>query len=68
MALVIGSRMLSLMDVLNDSGPVHTLQEAITPEMVVAVQNQYEEEIRAREVSHSGGIHIQARRHSHEEQ
>jgi hypothetical protein len=44
MVLVIGSRMPSLREVLNVSGPVHTLREKITPERVVTEQKEENKE------------------------
>jgi hypothetical protein len=44
MALIVGSRIHSLREVLNDSGPVHTVQEKITSEIIVGVPSQFEED------------------------
>jgi len=49
------------------SGPVHTLQQEITPEMVVAIQHEYE--VKDREMKQSNarhGIHF-PRKHNHAE-
>ena len=61
MALVIGSGIFSLRDRLNDRGPVHTLQQKITPQIVERVQNEYEEEDPARKTSQDDGMHFQGR-------
>lgn len=64
MVLVIGLRMFSACVRANSSGPVHTLQEGITPEMVAALQNEYETEDRvikeSRALAHQRhhGIHL----------
>jgi hypothetical protein len=52
MALDIGLRM-SLLDGAKNRGPVHTLQEEITPDMVAHVQAEYEIEDRGRKGSRS---------------
>lgn len=49
------------------SGPVHTLQQEITPEMVAAIQHEYEVKDRERKQSHAGhGIYF-PRKHGHAE-
>jgi len=69
MVLVIGLRMVSTCVQANGSGPVHTLQEEITPEMVAAVQNEYEtedrviKESRALAHQHHHGIHLPGHHH-----
>jgi len=44
MVLIVGSRIHSLREGLNDSGPVHTVQEKITSEIDLGVQSQFEED------------------------
>lgn len=52
-----------------NSGPVHTLQEEITPEMVAHVQSEYEAIDRERKASHHGGVFHHGHRESvHAEQ
>ena len=43
-ALVTGSRTYSLREVLNDRGPVQTVQETITSEIVAAYLTHFEED------------------------
>lgn len=45
------------------SGPVHTLDQEITPEMLAAVQTEYEEKDRERRLSQHGRLSMH--RHSH---
>jgi hypothetical protein len=61
--LVIGSRMFPLWTTLIFSGPVHTLNQEITPEMVAAVQHDYQ--LQNDEKRHSlAAAHLAAHRHS----
>lgn len=55
---------------LTNSGPVHTLQADITPEMVAHVQHEYETQDRERKASHPHGglFHHGHSQHVHAEQ
>ena len=68
MVLVTGLRISSLCGINSHfSGPVHTLQQEITPEMVAAVQHDYEiknEERKHSHAQHHGGM-LHGRKHSH---
>jgi hypothetical protein len=62
LALVIGLRS-SFSNELTNSGPVHTLREELTPEMVAAQQKEYQTEDQARKASRTGehGMHFPRR-------
>ena len=68
MVPVIGSRITpDPTQVADNRGPVHTLQEEITPEMVAYAQHEYEAADRERKTAHQGhGVFHHGHKHETE--